>query len=75
MDVGVTMPVSGEDGLTATARYATIKNLKYRPYMEELRTQGITYKPVIWSTWGRARGEHVRERTWGARGGEDVGST
>ena len=49
---------SGADGtLDPCDRYKSDKLRKHDKYLCEMRAQGITYQPIIWSAWGRAHSD------------------
>ena len=53
----MTLPTG--DCADAAQRYFNVKTHKYRNYLDELRAQGIVYKPIIWTAWGRAHPDAV----------------
>ena len=63
LDVGVTLPTaadgSEEDGTDAAQRYLNDKLRKYRRHLLEMQANGITYKPIIWTAWGRAHPDAI----------------
>jgi hypothetical protein len=61
IDVGVTHPVAADGDVDACERYKQQKLHKYRGIIPELEAQGIEYRPLIWSSWGRAH--HDSEAT------------
>ena len=58
LDVGVTMPTAADGGVDGDAdaakRYLDEKLRKYQRHLAEMQAQGIIYKPIIWTAWGRA---------------------
>ena len=53
LDVGITAPTVADGDADATAMYKDAKLRKYGRWLEDLRRQGLDYKPLIWSCWGR----------------------
>ena len=53
LDVGVTAPSLADGNTDCTAHYRQAKLDKYRRYLPELEAQGVQYRPIIWSSWGR----------------------
>ena len=53
LDVGVTAPSAADGDRDSTELYRDVKISKYRRYFDGLAAQGIQYKPIIWSAWGR----------------------
>ena len=54
LDVGVTMPSDSVGDADAAQLYLDAKIYKYRRYLDAMQAQGIVYKPMIWTAWGRA---------------------
>ena len=59
LDVGVTMPTDSHGNVDAAQAHADMKMRKYRRYLHEMEPQGIMYKPIIWTAWGRAHPDVV----------------
>ena len=60
LDVGVTMPLPADGDTDAAQRYKDLKLRKYRNYADAMRAQGITYTPIIWTSWGRAHDDVIQ---------------
>jgi hypothetical protein len=59
IDVGITHPQSADGDIDACSLYYNKKLAKYAKIIPELEAQGILYKPMIWSSWGRPHEETV----------------
>jgi hypothetical protein len=57
IDVGITHPQSADGDKDACSLYYEKKLAKYARILPELQQQGISYKPLIWSSWGRPHDE------------------
>jgi hypothetical protein len=57
IDVGVTLPQSADGEADACSLYHDKKLAKYARILPELERQGIAYKPMIFSAWGRPHSE------------------
>ena len=57
MDVGITTPTPAHGDVDACELYKTRKLQKYQRLFPQLTAQGITYKPLIWSSWGRSHAD------------------
>jgi hypothetical protein len=63
LDVGVTLPSAADGDVDsdsdAAQRYLNDKLYKYRRHLEAMRANGIVYKPIIWTAWGRAHPDAI----------------
>jgi hypothetical protein len=59
LDVGVTMPSAADGDADAAQRYLDAKLRKYRRHLATLQSNGIAYKPIIWTAWGRAHPDAI----------------
>ena len=53
LDVGVACPHARRAGVDCLETMRTKKIDKYAPVARELELQGVEYRPVLWSCWGR----------------------
>ena len=53
LDVGVTAPSAADGDTHCTEAYKSRKLRKYSRHLQDLAQQGVQYKPLIWSAWGR----------------------
>ena len=58
LDIGITSPDASDAGLDCCAAMHNRKRRDYNPFLDELEIQqGIAYRPMVWSTWGREHPE------------------
>ncbi|CAK0867217.1 unnamed protein product [Prorocentrum cordatum] len=55
LDVGIVAPHAAGAGEDAAAAYVVSKVGKYAPHLPALAADGIAYRPLVWTTWGRPR--------------------
>ena len=60
LDVGVTSPDAAGAGIDCVESMMLAKRATYANHVEELRRAGITYQPVVWSTYGRPHPDAIR---------------
>ena len=53
LDVGIANPAARTAGADACVAMVSKKLSDYAPYLEELREDGVEYRPVVWTCWGR----------------------
>ena len=51
--------LSADGDADATQIYLDSKLRKYRRYLATMQAQGIIYKPIVWTAWGRAHPDAV----------------
>ena len=53
LDVSVVAPHGAGAGQDAAAAQVGAKVRRYAPYLRDLAADGIAYRPLVWTTWGR----------------------
>ena len=53
------MPTAADGDADAAQAYLDAKIRKYRRYLAGMEAQGVHYKPIIWTSWGRAHPDAV----------------
>ena len=66
-DVGVTSPDAAGAGEDCTEAMFQRKLVKYGPVLNELRSQGLSYVPLVWSSWGRPHAEASACIEWASK--------
>ena len=59
LDIGITSPDAAAAGDDCCQAMYDRKRHDYRQHLQELEAQDITYRPMVWSAWGRAHPETV----------------
>ena len=59
LDVGVPMPTGADGDADAAQLYLNAKLSKYSRHLAAMQSNGITYKPIIWTAWGRAHPDAI----------------
>ena len=53
LDVGIAAPAAQGAGEDCTEAMRVRKRRKYAKYLPALEAEGVVYKPMVWSCWGR----------------------
>ena len=53
LDVGIACPWAQHAGSDCTESMRVRKRDKYAPYLVALSAEGVEYRPLVWSCWGR----------------------
>ena len=53
LDVSVVAPHGAGAGQDAAATQVVAKVRRYAPYLRDLAAEGIAYRPLVWTAWGR----------------------
>eukprot|EP00973_Karenia_brevis_P064554 8969501-Karenia_brevis.AAC.1 len=53
------MPADSDGCTDATQHYLDVKSRKYKHHLATMQAQGIVYKPIIWTAWGRAHPDAI----------------